>query len=115
MSRRTSEDADQFRPITWEGLGLACSMAKDANLTMTAKSPPVVIMTPTAARTILLPPEKAFQTFIVWNMAASALDITVKEDSDTTTVATISQNEAAIFYVDAALAWHRGIFNAAAT
>lgn len=114
MSRRTSEDGDQFRPIIWEGFGLACAMAKDANLTMTDKSPPVIIMTPTSARTILLPPEKAFQTFLIWNMAASALDITVQNDA-AGAVATISQNEAGIFYVDAALTWHRGLFNAAAT
>lgn len=116
MTRRTSEDSDIFRPINWEGFGLACSMAPNADLTMTAKSPPVIIMTPASTgKKILLPPEKAFQTFLVWNMAATALDITVKEDSDTTTIATVSQNEAAIFYCDAALAWHRGIFNAAAT
>ena len=115
MTRRTSEDSDFFAPTFWRNLGLASLMAPDANLTMLDPSPPVVIITPTAARTVLLPPEKAHQLYIIWNMAGGLFDVTVKEDSNVTTIATISQNEAAIFYVDAALAWHRMIVNAAAT
>lgn len=83
--------------------------------TMTDEHPPVLLLTNTAAMTVLLPPEKAHRMYYIWNKSAGAFDLSVKEDSGTTTILTISQNEAGILYCDGALVWHRMLMNAAAT
>lgn len=89
--------------------------AATGTVTMPDDHPPVLILTPTAAMTVLLPPEKPHRTYYIWNKSAGAFDISVKEDSGVTTVLTISQNEAGMLYCDGALVWHRALWNAAAT
>jgi hypothetical protein len=49
-----------------------------------------------ATRILLLPPEVKGLMLIIVNTADAAEDLTVKEDSNTTTIGTISQNEMAI-------------------
>jgi hypothetical protein len=83
--------------------------------TMVDESPVVQILLITGAVTVLLPPEKPGRIYFIWNKAGSALDITVKDDSNTTTILTISQNEAGILFCDDALVWQRMLMNAAAT
>ncbi len=56
---------------------------------------------------LLLPPEadSVGQIFYIANNADAAEAITVKEDSDTTTILTLAQNENGIVWCDG-VAWH---------
>lgn len=66
--------------------------------TMDADMPTALGLDPGGAtRVVLLPPEEEGLTFYIKNMADAAEDLTVKEDSNTTTIGTISQNETAWF------------------
>lgn len=72
-------------------------------LTLTTEHPPLIVVDPGGAgRTVLLPAEASSLglTFIIKNTADAAEDLTVKEDSNTTTIGTVSQNEAAFFFCD---------------
>ena len=53
-----------------------------------------------AGRDVLLPAEEQGLRVTIVNTADAAEDLTVKEDSDTTTIVTISQNEDAELYCD---------------
>lgn len=76
-------------------------------------SPTVQILDPGGAgRDVLLPAEASSRglIFIIFNSADAAEALTVKEDSDTTTIVTIAQNEGAIVFCDG-VTW-RGIVGA---
>lgn len=88
-----------------------------ATLTMDADIPPAVALDPGGAgRTVLLPPEEDGLMFFMTNSADAAEDLTVKEDSGTTTIAVVSQSETAIFWcgpgLAGALTWSGGVLKA---
>lgn len=58
-----------------------------------------------AGRTVLLPPESSGAWFYIQNTADASETLTVKEDSNTTTIGSLAQNKAAIFVCDGT-AWH---------
>lgn len=92
----------------------ASSMTLAGTYTMAANDRMVHLLDPGGAgRTVLLPPE-AEGIYLIWNKADAAEDLTVKEDSNTTTILTISQNEAGILFCDGT-SWHRALLSAAAT
>lgn len=65
-------------------------------LTMDRDMPTGICLDPGGAtRVVLLPPEEAGLAFFIANAADAAEDLTIKEDSNTTTIGTISQNETA--------------------
>jgi hypothetical protein len=87
-------------------VSLAATLAAD--LTMTATSPRMLALDPGgASRKVLLPPEATSAGMFVFisNTADMAEDLTVKEDSDTTTICTISQNERGAAFCDGTT-WH---------
>ena len=53
-----------------------------------------------ATRIINLPPETNGDFYIITNTADAAEDLTVKEDSSTTTIGTIGQNETGVLVCD---------------
>lgn len=82
-----------------------------ATYTMTHDMPPLQFLDPGGAgRTVLLPTEADSKGlfFIITNRADAAEDLTVKEDSGTTTIGTISQNECAILVCDG-VTWTIGV------
>lgn len=66
-----------------------------------------------AGRTVLLPAESDSEGLILYisNQADAAEDLTVKEDSNTTTIVTISQSESA-FLVCNGVIWTGGVLKA---
>ena len=67
-----------------------------ANYTVSANHPPVLSIKPDAARDVVLPtPVKGLQ-FTIYNEAAGAFALTVKQD--TTTVGSLSQGKAGLFF-----------------
>lgn len=65
-------------------------------ITMDRDFPVAIALDPGGAtRVLLLPPEEEGLAFFIANSADAAEDLTVKEDSNTTTIGTISQNETA--------------------
>lgn len=88
-----------------------------ATLTMDADMSPLLTLDPGGAgRTVLLPPEEEGLTFVIINAADAAEDLTVKEDSGTTTIATVSQAESALLVCGIGLAgvltWAGGVLKA---
>lgn len=76
--------------------------------TLTKNSATVQVLDPDgAARDVLLPPEadSLGRIMIIINTAGGAENLVVKEDSDTTTIVTVSQNERAILFCDGT-AWY---------
>ena len=72
-----------------------------ANLTLTRGYRQLLRIDPGgSARDVLLPPEENGLWFFIANAADAAENLVVKEDSDTTTIATLNQNEAALFHCD---------------
>lgn len=77
-----------------------------AGKTLDDEDAPLQVLDPGGAgRTILLPPEERGLTFVIVNTADALEDLTVQEDSGTTTIGTVSQNEAALFVCDGTT-WH---------
>lgn len=79
-------------------------------LTMDADMPPIVAIDPGgAARTVLLPAEAKGLWFLLVNTADAAEALTVKEDSNTTTIVTLAQDKTALVFCAAnetgALEW----------
>lgn len=58
-----------------------------------------------ASRTVLLPPEARGLWYIVVNTADAAETLTVKEDSNTTTIGSVSQNGIGFFFCDGTTWW----------
>lgn len=66
-----------------------------------------------AGRTVVLPAEGDSEglIFLIANAADAAEDLTVKEDSSTTTIVTISQSESAIIFCSGGT-WFGGVLKA---
>ncbi len=73
-----------------------------ANKTLTCDDLYLQVLDPAGARDLLLPPEAASKgvNFLVFNDADAAEDITVRDDSDSVTILTISQTEGALLVCD---------------
>lgn len=114
--RSNIEDAILYNPLFMTALRHKPTvLTLGGTLTMGAQDSPVQLLDPGGAtRIVLLPPEVEGAMYIIWNKADAAEDLTVKDDSNTTTYLTIAQNEAGILYSDGA-AWHRMLLSAAAT
>src|SRR3990167_4476935 len=70
-----------------------------ATFTMDADMPPLVSLDPGgSARTVLLPAEEKGLWFLISNTANASELLTVKEDSNTTTIATLDQDEYGLFF-----------------
>lgn len=70
-------------------------------LTMAAGMPSMLVLDPGGAgRTVLLPPELAGAVYTILNAADAVEDLTVKDDSNTTTYAVVGRDSAATFYSD---------------
>ena len=69
-----------------------------------------------SARDILLPPEKDGLWFLLINNSdqASGEDFTVKEDSDTTTIGTVTNDQAGLFWCDGTSWYKAAIFTVVA-
>ena len=61
-----------------------------------------------ATRVLLLPPEVKGMILVIVNTADAVEDLTVKEDSGTTTIGTISQSEMALLVCDGTT-WFIGV------
>jgi len=72
-----------------------------ATLTMQAGAPPFQFLDCNGAgRTVLLPPEAKGLFHFVYNTSGGAFSLTVKEDSNTTTIGTVAQSKGAMFFCD---------------
>lgn len=60
----------------------------------------IISLDPDGAKEILLPPEAPGLFFVICNWAGGAETITVKDDSDTTTIGTVAQGKAGLFVCD---------------
>lgn len=84
--------------VNRQTIGAQISLAKDA--------PPIQVLTPTVDSDVLLPDETDAQVkgmiFIIYNdaAAASGFDLVVKENDDTTTVDTLTEQQGALFFCD---------------
>jgi hypothetical protein len=70
------------------------------NTPLDADTPHLISLDPDGAKELLLPPEAAGLWFIICNWAGGAEAITVKDDSDSTTIGVVNQNTAALFVCD---------------
>ena len=68
--------------------------------------PPVILVTTTANRTVLLPAEADAKNQMFFIYMLSAFVLTIEEDSSTTAIGTLAQNEGAIYYCDGTT-WRR--------
>jgi hypothetical protein len=83
------------------------------NEVLGADLPPYLVIDPDGAKDVLLPVEDETTkglTFIIFNAASGAETITVKDDSDTDTIATITQGQFAIVICDGD-AWRGFVFD----
>lgn len=72
-----------------------------ATLTMQAGAPPFQFLDCNGTgRTVLLPPEAKGLFHFVYNTSGGAFSLTVKEDSNTTTIGTVAQSKGAMFFCD---------------
>jgi hypothetical protein len=77
----------------------AIFQALGATFTMDADMPPLICLDPTGAgRTVLLPAESKGLFYIIVNLADAAETLTVKEDSNTTTIGTVEQDTIGFFF-----------------
>lgn len=82
-----------------------------ATYTMDHEMPPLQFLDPGGAgRTVLLPTEADSKglVFVIINKADAAEDLTIKDDSNTNTIGTISQNELALLVCDGTT-WSIGV------
>jgi len=104
----TLENAHMFAPFVETKMRMRTYVvnAGAAQIALSAETPPVVICDPGGgAIDLLLPAESEGLIFWIVNTADAAEAITVKEDSDTTTVISVAQNEAALVVCDGTN-WH---------
>lgn len=80
------------------------------NLTLTVGNATLQRVSPDQARDVILPAEDSAggKWFRILNIAGSAIDLTVKDDSGAT-IATIAHNEAANFFCNGTAWKHAGI------
>lgn len=86
----------------WEGvMFMPLIQTLTGTFTMDFNMPPVLHLDPGGAgRTVLLPAEVKGGLFLIRNAADAAEALTVKEDANVTTIAVLSQGQAAWFYCD---------------
>lgn len=100
MSRLNLEDSELRRPTIVNKLRYGTiSKTLTADLTLDADSPPLITLDPGGAtRKVIMPSETVEAnkglTFYIRNGADAAEDLTIRNSTDTTTMGTISQNEA---------------------
>jgi len=97
MSRVNNENGKFYDPIICMGLKLqVLTQTLAAAMTIDRDSPPMINLDPGGAgRNVTLPTEEDGLVFLINNIADAAEDITVKNPA-TTTIGTISQNEAGL-------------------
>ena len=97
-------DADLEDIRVKKGLAmLSLTIDASAELAIPADWPTVLLMDPAgSAKTVLLPAEadSVDLMFLIFNTADGSEVLTVEEDSSTTAISTIAQNEAAWFHCD---------------
>lgn len=100
-------DSQAYGFFVRHGLKLALmSKAATADMAIGATWPPVLLLDPSGAtKAIQLPPEEEGLAFIIKNTADADEDLTVEEDSATTTIGTVGQGTAALFVCDGTT-WH---------
>jgi hypothetical protein len=77
------------------------SLVLNGTHTMVAESVPLLFLDANGAgRTVLLPPEVRGLQFVIVNTAAGDFALTVKEDSNTTTIKVLAKGETGEFYCD---------------
>lgn len=77
------------------------SQTLGADVTIAADAPSLQFFDPGGSgRVVLLPAERAGAFFIIVNNADAAENLTVKEDSGTTTIGVVHQNEIGMFFCD---------------
>lgn len=97
MSRTNKNDSRQKGSVLVSRTFLGTMpVTLGGTLTMDADMPTGLCLNPGGAgRTVLLPPEEEGLAYFIANAASGDEDLTIKEDSNTTTIGTISQNETA--------------------
>lgn len=105
MARRDIDTADMMDCVIRGGLIGArmdfLSLVLGGTLTMQTGSPPVAVLDCNGAgRTVLLPPEAKGLFIYMFNISGGAFSLTVKEDSNTTTIGTVAQSKSALFFCD---------------
>lgn len=111
MSGRGSVSINEefYRPLFRQlvrGLHQTVSLVAD-NYVISREQPPVLWIDPNgASRDVLLPTEadSIHQILVIINTADAAENLVVKEDSDTTTIVTVNQNEIGVFFCNG-IAW----------
>lgn len=77
-----------------------------AQIVLTADSPPIQVLTPTVDCDVLLPDETLESSkglfFLIYNdaAAASTFDLIVKENDDSTTVDTLTEQQGSLIFCD---------------
>lgn len=95
--RQRFDDAIFFGAHFWTKLKLkALTLTLGAAFTIDADAPPVINLDPGGAgRNVTLPTEEEGLCFLINNIADAAEDLTIKNPA-TTTIGTVSQNEAGL-------------------
>jgi len=109
-SVQTLVNTSIFDSIFEKGLKLRHMAADAGGATYTIGSdyPPVVLLDPGGGAISALLPAEAdgkSKVFIIFNTADAAEAIAVKEDSGTTTIITLDQNQAGVVFCDGTT-WH---------
>lgn len=102
--RPTLEDAEAYGIKINVGLKLARNIeALTAEKTLNIGDATMQVLDPGGGdKDVLLPAEASSDglVFLIKNTADAAESLIVKEDSDTTTIGTVAQNEAGLFFCD---------------
>ncbi len=105
MSMRQNHVGGDYREmrVTQDMQLVSMTMAVTADWPIPASSPPVLLLDPNGgAKDVLLPAEATSQDRVLWiyNTADAAENLVVKEDSDTTIIATLAQGASGLFHCD---------------
>jgi hypothetical protein len=102
-------NAQEALPVgPWSMKELVGIMTATGGITLTAQSRNVLRIDPGgAARTLLLPPEAVGLWFVIINAADAAETITLKDDSNTDTIGTVTEDQGGFYWCDGT-AWQRG-------
>jgi len=118
MTRPTLENADIYDSTWWRAWTNGQDLLGDAvNFNLSNLHPPIILITPTAARNLRLPPEATSKglCFILINGAAGAFTVTVQTSAGGALgfgAAALAQNQMGLFVNPDGVAW-RGMVAAA--